>query len=192
MSRDTDLNYYNVPESGEPGRPRVYPGLDCDPRSEDIVPATRDDLLKCSAKHDVEIVDFAAVSDGTHREDGIDLMNECERVVFRRGRVQAGRKGVAITNKGGNRGCTFEDILIVPPYARFVDLEDGNHADQSWRKTAGTDYRRVRRADGAPVRYAWGRAERAGLLEGRYRIVWWWTAVLHLYVYAKHWFKFIP
>lgn len=190
---DRDLNFFNLPAngSGERGRPARYAGIDCDPRIQGLLASDYDDLLKVSAKRDVDLEDFAAVSDGTHKEDGVDLMNECERVNFRRGRVQAGRKGVAITNKGGNRDCTFEDILILPPYARFVDIEDGNHADQSWRKTTGTVYRRVRRADGAPVRYAWGRADRAQLLEGRYRIVWWWVLVLHGYVYAKHWFKFI-
>lgn len=195
MSRDRDLNFFNFPAAGangDPGAPAHYPGLNCDPRSVGANPADYDDLLKVSAKHDLRITDFNATSDGMHKEDGIDLMNRCERITFEGGRVQAGRKGVAITNKGGNRDCTFRDIVILPPYGRFVDIEDGNHADQTWHKSTRTTYDNVRRADGAPVRYAWGRADRARLLNGRYRIVWWWTAVLHLYVYAKHWFKFIP
>lgn len=182
---DTDRNYYNLPASGTPGCPYDYPGLNCDPRANGDSPAAYDDLLKVSGKTDVVVRDFLAASDGTHKEDGIDLMRESARVVFRHGTVQAGRAGVAITNKGGNSDCTFEDILIIAPYGKYVDIEDGNWADQSWRRGTGNVYRRIRRADGQPVRYAWGRAGKARLVDGQYRIVWWWVAVLHLYVYGK-------
>jgi len=194
MPQDKDSNYFDVPESGTPGNPRIYEGVevDCDPRHAGIDPATKDDLLKCSAKHDVLVRNFVAVSDGTHKEDGIDLMNESERVVFENGRVQAGRKGVAITNKGGNRDCTFRRVVIEAPYGKFTDIEDGNWADQSWRKTTGTTYDEIARSDGKPVRYAWGRAARARLLHGQYEIVWGWTILLHLYVYAKRAIPFIP
>ena len=192
MSRDTDRNYYDLPESGTPAAPRVYEYLDCDPRTAGVDPATRDDLLKISRKHDVAVRAFAAASDGSHREDGVDIMNESERILLENGRVQAGRRGVAITNKGGNRGVTCRRLLIVAPYGRFTDIEDGNWADQSWRKTTGTVYDEIARADGQPVRYAWGRADRAQLRNGKYRIVWWWTAVLHLYVYTKRLLPFLP
>lgn len=161
--------------------------LDSGRRLQDI-----DDVLKIHKQHGLIVQHFRAGQGGMHLEDGIDAQNRNVNCIVQDGRVGAGRKGVAITNKGGNVGMTYRRLVLTAPYGRHVDIEDGNHSDQVWDKTIGTTYDEVVREDGQPVRYAWGRAQRAELRNGNYRICWGWTLALHLYVYAKHYLKFIP
>lgn len=184
--KDTDFNYYQLPESD-----RDYDGLDCDPRSKLLKPSAYDDLLKISAKHNVTVRYFKAESDGTHREDGVDLNNECANVVLMDGTVTAGQKGVAVTIKGGSCRTKLVRLVIDRP-GRHCDIEIGNHSDQSWKSCDGTVIEDCLRADGQPVRVAWGRGSRPKVTGGHVEIVWGWTVVLHLYVYAKHFLKFIP
>lgn len=151
-----------------------------------------DDVVKIHKQHGFTLQNFKAGLGGRHIEDGIDAQNLNTGVIVQDGRIGAGRKGVAITNKGGNQFMTFQRLVICAPYGRWCDLEDGNHSDQVWDKTIGTIYSEIVREDGKPVRYAWGRSHRAELLKGNYRICWGWTLCLHVYVYAKHHFPFIP
>lgn len=186
MSQDTDNNYFNLPESD-----RDYDALDCDPRNQGLSPAEYDDLLKISGKRNVTVRYFKAESDGTHKEDGVDLNRECSDIVLMDGRVGAGG-GVAVTIKGGSCKTQLVRMLVTRP-GRHCDVEIGNHSDQSWKSCDGTVLEDCLRTDGKPVRVAWGRGSRPKIIGGNVRIVWWWTAVLHLYVYAKHYFpRLIP
>lgn len=182
---DRDNNYYQLPESD-----RDYDGLDCNPPAGD--PTRYDDLLKISAKRNVTVRYFKAEGDGSHYEDGIDLNRECRNVILMDGRVGAGQKGVAVTIKGGSSDIKLVRQLVTRP-GRHCDIEIGNHSDQSWKSCDGIELEDCLRSDGQPVRVAWGRGSRPKIIGGNVRIVWWWTAVLHLYVYAKHWFpRLVP
>lgn len=187
MSQDRDNNYWQVPESG-----REYAGKLLNPANGGYDPAGFDDLCKVSQKHDVTVRDFVAESGKKHIEDGIDVNNNCERILFKDGRVGAGRKGVAVTIKGGSSSISLEGVVVTDP-GRHCDIEIGNHSDQSWKPCERIFIADCRRADGQPVRVAWGRGSRPIIRGGNVRIVWWWTVALHLYVYAKHYFpRLIP
>lgn len=192
MSRDTDNNgiSYAGPESWGS---RVG-DLDYDQwlRQQGRDLTQIDDVLKLHAQHGLIVSNFRAGVGGAHLEDGIDCNDRNVNCILEDGAIGAGRKGVAITNKGGNVGLTFRRLTIYPPYGKHCDIEDGNHSDQSWNKTTGTTYDEVVRLDGQPVRYAWGRADRAELRNGNYRIMWGWSLCLHVYVYLKHWLPWIP
>lgn len=179
---DKDTNFYNLPESD-----RGYKKLNCNPLAVGMSPAGFDDLLKVSDKRNVVVREFIAESDGTHFEDGIDVNHECENIQFIDGRAGSGTKGVAVTIKGGSCNVSLERVVVTKP-GRHCDIEIGNHSDQSWKSCDGTALRDVVRADGQPVRVAWGRGRKPRIEGGNVRIVWWWTAVLHLYVYGKHFF----
>ncbi len=186
---DTDNNYYQLPESD-----RDYRNLVCDPRKDlggQMDPADFDDLLKISAKRNVTVHGFKAEAGGRHIEDGIDLNNECHNIELAYGQVGAGRKGVAVTIKGGCSEITLRSLLITEP-GRGCDIEIGNHSNQSWRKCQGIVLEDLERADGRPVRVAWGRADRPTIVGGNVQIAWGRTVALHLYVYAKHFLPFIP
>lgn len=184
LSRPADNNFLSFDQLTHNNQ--IFIDVNANPLSQMKRPEDYDDLLKVSGRWGTRIENFDATSgSGNHREDGIDINNESRLVTFCNGHVQAGKKGVAITNKGGNSGTLFDDVVIVAPYGRFVDIEDGNHSDQSWKKTTGTFYRNVRRADGKPVRYAWGRADRATFQDTNVKVVWWYTLALHVYVYVK-------
>lgn len=185
MSHDTDNNFWVIPESD-----RTYEDLNCDPRATGAIPANYDDLLKGSAKRNVTVRRFVSESDGTHKEDGIDLNNECDRIVFEDGRVGSGR-GVAVTIKGGSCNTELRRIVITRS-GRHCDIEIGNHSDQSWKISSGTLLEDVVRADGEPVRVAWGRGSRPTIIGGNVKINWSWTVALHVYVYAKHFLPWIP
>ncbi len=187
LSRAPDKNFssFDQPEHNL----QTFEFVNANPASQMKRPEDYDDLLKVSGRQGTAIYNFDATSgSGKHREDGIDINNECTSVRFVHGRVQAGQKGVAITNKGGNFATLFENIVIIAPYGKFVDIEDGNHSDQSWKKTTLTLYKNVRRADGKPVRYAYGRADKASFVDTDVKVVWWYTAALHVYVYVKQLF----
>jgi len=184
LSRTPDNNGTSYDQPEHDGR--TFSHMNYDPVQSGRDPTQVDDILKVSGRSILTITDFiAATAGGVHREDGVDLNNGCYRCAFVRGTVQAGKGGVAITNKGGNCLTLFRDIVILPPYGRFTDIEDGNHSDQSWKKTTLTLYDNVHRADGKPVRYAWGRADRATFTNTKVKIVWWYTIALHVYVYVK-------
>lgn len=184
MSKDSDRNYYQLPESD-----RDYDGLDCNPPS--IDPERYDDLLKISGKRNVTVRFFKAEGDGYHFEDGVDLNRECADVVLMDGRVGAGRKGVAVTIKGGSCDTQLVRLIVTRP-GRYCDIEIGNWSDQSWKSCDGTIIEDCLRSDGQPVRVAWGRGARPKITGGHVKIVWWWTIALHAYVYAKRYLKFIP
>lgn len=189
MSQDRDNNFYQLPESD-----RDYRNLNCDPRAQyggQIDPAAFDDLLKISAKRNVTVHGFVAEAGGLHIEDGIDLNNECRNIELAYGRVGAGRKGVAVTIKGGSCEITLRNLHITEP-GRGCDIEIGNHSDQSWRKCQGIVLEELERADGRPVRVAWGRGDRPTIIGGNVQIAWGRTVLLHLYVYAKHYLPWIP
>jgi hypothetical protein len=186
VSKDTDFNYFQLPFSD-----LDYDGLDCDPRTKFLNPSAFDDLLKISAKQNVTVRYFKATSDGTHREDAVDLNNLCQAVTLMDGTVTAGAKGVAVTIKGGSCATRLVRLVIDRP-GKYCDIEIGNHSDQSWKSCDGTVIEDCLRRDSQPVRVAWGRGKRPQIIGGHVKIVWWWTAVLHAYVYAKHYLKFIP
>lgn len=186
LSRTPDKNFISFASDGDNGK--TFDRLNGDPRAESLLPRDYDDLIKVSGRTGLTLTQFTAASDGTHREDGIDINNESVHCTFRSGVIQAGKKGVAITNKGGNIDTRFENIVIIAPYGKYVDIEDGNHSDQSWKKTTGTIYNKVKRLDGKPVRYAYGRADKASFVDTDVKVVWWYTAALHVYVYVKQLF----
>jgi len=192
VSKDRDNNgiSYATPETWH----STVDGIDFDAllESQGRDLATIDDPVKIHKQRGLILQNFKAGVGGRHIEDGIDAQNKNVNCTVQNGRIGAGRKGVAITNKGGNVGMTFRRLVICAPYGRWCDLEDGNHSDQVWDKTTGTTYDEIAREDGQPVRYAWGRADRAELRNGNYRICWIRTIALHLYVYAKQLFPFIP
>lgn len=176
---DKDINYFNVPDGTS-----LLEGLIVSPDN----PGQYDDLLKVSGKQNLVIRDFEVRGVGI--EDGIDCNRLCENVLFENGKVDSG-KDLAFTIKGGCRNIHLKNILITRP-GNHCEIELGNHSDQSWNKTTGVILENVRRADGKPVRVAWGRADKPKVIGGNVKFCWGWTVLLHFYVYLKHWLPFIP
>lgn len=185
MPQDRDNNWFNVPADNA-----TYSGDDYNPTASGADPSQYDDLLKLSCRVGVRVSHFNADSGGLHIEDGVDLNRECESCVLEDGEVGAGRKGVAVTIKGGCRGITLRRLLVVTP-GHGCDIEIGNWSDQSWRPCSNIVIEDALRADGKPVRVAWGRGKKPTIRGGNARIAWGRTLALHLYVYGKRWLPFL-
>jgi hypothetical protein len=177
---DTDNNFANYYDQG-PAEPLI--GLEIAP----VEPGQYDDLWKLSNAHGWSFAGFRV--SGRSREDGQDLNRNCHGNTFEDGEIESGRN-VAITCKGGSCGNLWRRVWI-KGRGKFADIEFGNYSAQSREPSSGNILHDVKHRDGKPVRVAYGPGSKPIIQGGSVTIVWWYTALLHLYVPLKRILPFI-
>jgi hypothetical protein len=177
MSAGTDNNYASFAD-----RDGVRAsGITFDPTLDGLQAAAFSDILKFSNLTNSVFEGGVVVATGA-KENAIDANRNCSNVRVHDFLLFGGRQA-AIVCKGGCKQMVFSKVTIYPDSSAKVDVIWDDWSDQSKAPSTGslTD---VRRADGKPVRVAFGRFNRPQIVGGNCKIDWVRTAGMHVYNYV--------